>query len=140
MKTFSNILAILTLALTFGLSDAARIANQRRGITTLSARAECDNSEFVECIVSLAELPLQITTCIEALDDIGKVLNSQEDPPDPIAVAAQGADCIAEATLAAIELPSHCSGCLAALDGECPHAEIPCTGPPPSSGKLPGRR
>ncbi|KAF8989164.1 hypothetical protein BDQ17DRAFT_1373476, partial [Cyathus striatus] len=56
-----------------------------------AAASECS---LVECIVSLAELPLQITTY-----------------SDPIKLATQAADCIAEASLAAVELPSHCSGC-----------------------------
>jgi hypothetical protein len=31
---------------------------------------------ITECIVSLAELPLQITTCAEAVNDINEVLES----------------------------------------------------------------
>ncbi|KAE9396115.1 hypothetical protein BT96DRAFT_764411, partial [Gymnopus androsaceus JB14] len=127
MKSFSSLLPFLTLALAFGLSNAARIANQRRGVTAFTRQdSECSNAEW--CIVSLAELPLQITTCLEALNDIGEVVS--DDPPDPIKVVSQGADCIAEATLAAVELPSHCSGCTAVLDGECPSDKVPCTGPP----------
>ncbi|EIN09817.1 hypothetical protein PUNSTDRAFT_133589 [Punctularia strigosozonata HHB-11173 SS5] len=124
MKSFIS-LAFLTLVALVELSAASAV--QRKPRSALSLRA--DECEFTECIVSLAELPLQITTCIEALNDINE---AAEDPQnsDPIKTATQGADCIAEASLAAVELPSHCSGCTKVLDGECPQSEIPCTGPP----------
>ncbi|KIJ48762.1 hypothetical protein M422DRAFT_45184 [Sphaerobolus stellatus SS14] len=126
-----NFFPFLALTL-FGLSNGATI----RPLVAVSPRAECELSEFVECIVSLAELPLQITTCAEALNDI----NDTSPDKDPIKQAAQAADCIAEATLAGVELPSHCAGCTKVLDGECPSDKIPCTGPPPPSEVLPGTR
>jgi len=128
----ANFLPFVVLSL-LQLSNAGTVSTQTRG--AVFPRADCEFSDFVVCIVNLAELPMQITTCAEAVEDINKA-DSANDGFDPIKTATQGADCIAEAFLAAVELPEHCGGCLKALDGECPQAEIPCTGPPPASGEL----
>ncbi|KAF8962186.1 hypothetical protein BDZ97DRAFT_1920655 [Flammula alnicola] len=77
------------------------------------------------CIVALSELPLQITTCAEAL----KAFENNSTDPNGVNLEIEGSDCIAEATLG-IELPNDCGGCFAVLDGECPNDEVPCTGPP----------
>jgi len=75
---------------------------------------------------------MQITTCREAVNDF----DDTSPDKDPIKQDSQAADCIAEAFLAAVELPEHCGGCLKVLDGECPDDEVPCEGPPPPSGQL----
>ncbi|KLO09845.1 hypothetical protein SCHPADRAFT_922269 [Schizopora paradoxa] len=132
MKT-TSFLSLTVFSLLHSSANASAISSQPRN--TLLPRADCEFSDFVSCIVSLAELPMLITTCAEAVDDINKALDSSDDF-DPIKTVTQGSDCIAEAFLAAVDLPEHCSGCTKALDGECPNAKVPCTGPPPASGEL----
>lgn len=140
----ANFLPAFVLAI-LQLSNASSIPNHPRG--AIVPRADCSFSDFVGelypsicfsgtklkilitlliitvCIVNLAELPMQITTCAEAVEDINKADSANDGSPsiiiskvcnslnrpthagfDPIKTAAQGADCIAEAFLAAVEL------------------------------------
>ncbi|KAF8962200.1 hypothetical protein BDZ97DRAFT_1905324 [Flammula alnicola] len=115
---------LLSFALIATLLISDSVASPRK--LQLKRQQKEPECEIAGCIVALAELPLQITACAEALKD----LDDESAQKDVIKEAAQGADCIAEATLAGIELPNDCGGCTAVLDGECPNNEVPCTGPP----------
>ena len=83
---------LFTLALAFLQGTAARTLPRNQ--PSFSPRADCETSDFIcthiqflvlvktladgvhiACIVSLAELPLQITTCLEAVDDINKLFD-----------------------------------------------------------------
>jgi len=96
----ANILPFVMLAL-FQLSNA--------GTVVVREESGCELKDFVQCIVNLGELPLSITACSNAATDIGKIGSKDFNATE---TALEGADCLVEAAMEAVDLPEHCGGCL----------------------------
>jgi len=104
----ANFLPFVTLAV-LQLSYVGANPTQLYG--TLFARdgGGCETEKFVKCIVSLGELGGAISSCVNAATDLGKIGSSDFNATE---TALEGADCIVESAMQAVDLPEDCGGCL----------------------------